>query len=130
MERPGYNLGDRLGHIARELERRAAGDILICASICKGMHLQPASVPVIRPASVFSEDRGSRKTRGSWKGSLIAETSAKANSPFYYNIQICEWNNCSSHFFCHPANKQTNGTEDETSSAELIKQDTGNNYTT
>lgn len=48
MERSGCNSWDRPGHSARELERRAAGDILICAAMCKGMHLQPGSVPVIR----------------------------------------------------------------------------------
>lgn len=56
MERSGCNSWDRLGHSARELERQAAGDILICAAMCKGMHLQPGSVPVIRPAGIFSED--------------------------------------------------------------------------
>ena len=64
MERSGCNSWDRPGHSARELERRAAGDILICAAMCKGMHLQPGSVPVIRPASVFLEEGRSRKTRG------------------------------------------------------------------
>lgn len=64
MERSGCNSWDRPGHSARELERRAAGDILICAAMCKGMHLQPGSVPVIRPASVFLEEGRSRKTWG------------------------------------------------------------------
>lgn len=62
MERSGCNLWDRPGHSARELEMQAAGDILICAAMCKGMHLQPGSVPVIRLASVFLEERRSRKT--------------------------------------------------------------------
>lgn len=64
MERSGCNSWDRPEHSARELERRAAGDILICAAMCKGMHLQPGSVPVIRPASVFLEEGRSRKTWG------------------------------------------------------------------
>lgn len=55
MERSGCNSWDRPGHRARELEGQAAGDILICAAMCKGMHLQSGSVPVIRPASIFSE---------------------------------------------------------------------------
>lgn len=63
MGRSACNSQDRPGHSARELERRAAGDILICAAMCKGMHLQPGSVPVIRPAVVFWEERRSRKTR-------------------------------------------------------------------
>ena len=61
MERSGCNSWDRPGHSARELEEQAAGDILICAAMCKGMHLQAGSVPVIRPASIFSEN--GRKTR-------------------------------------------------------------------
>lgn len=61
MERSGCNSWDRPGHSARELEGQAAGDILICAAMCKGMHLQSGSVPVIRLASIFSEN--GRKTR-------------------------------------------------------------------
>lgn len=62
MERSGCNSWDRPGHTARELEGQAAGDILICAAMCKGMHLQSGSVPVIRPASIFSEN-GRKNTR-------------------------------------------------------------------
>lgn len=61
MERSGCNSWDRPGHSARELEGQAAGDILICAAMCKGMHFQSGSVPVIRPAGIFSENE--RKTR-------------------------------------------------------------------
>lgn len=84
MERSGCNSWDRPGHSARELERQAAGDILICAAMCKGMHLQLGSVPVIRPAGIFSE--GKRKTWGSWRGRRRAETPTKANSLLFCDM--------------------------------------------
>lgn len=64
MERSGCNSWDKPGHSARELERRAAGDILICAAMCNGMHLQPGSVPVIRMVRVFLEEGRSREIGG------------------------------------------------------------------
>lgn len=77
MERSGCNSWDRPGHSARELEGQAAGDILICAAMCKGMHLQPGSVPVIRPASIFSEN--GRKTRKKETGVQREELFAEAD---------------------------------------------------
>lgn len=76
MERSGCNSWDRPGHSARELERQAAGDILICAAMCKGMHLQPGSVPVIRPAGIFSEDEGKHGEAGGGvqRAGTLAET--------------------------------------------------------
>lgn len=76
MERSGCNSWDRPGHSARELKRQAAGDILICAAMCKGMHLQPGSVPVIRPAGIFSEEEGKHREAGGGvhRAGTLAET--------------------------------------------------------
>lgn len=77
MERSGCNSWDRPGHSARELEGQAAGDILICAAMCKGMHLQSGSVPVIRLPSIFSEN--GRKTRKKESDARREEVLAEAD---------------------------------------------------